>query len=71
MIITKKDFCLHVEDEHIGNDMSIIDNVLAACDEFNIDPEMVEPLINRSIKEKMHQEYIKLNYIKAENTVII
>lgn len=71
MIITKKDFCLHVEEQFCNNKMSMIDTVLSACIEYNIDPEMIEPLINRSLKEKMEAEFIDLNYLKAESNVII
>ena len=71
MIITKKDFCLHVEEQFATNNMSMIDNVLIACDEYSVDPELAEPLINRSVREKMRNEYVKLNYLKSENTVIV
>ena len=73
MIITKKDFCMHVEEEYAEpeNTTSLIDTVLSACIQFNVDPEMVEPLINRSLKEKMKIEFIGLNYLKAETTVIV
>lgn len=67
MIVNKKDFCLYVEELHAGNMQGIIDNVLAACEEYNIDPEMVEPLINRSIKEKLEVEFAERNFLKASN----
>lgn len=71
MIVTKKDFCLYVEEQFANNSMSMVDTVLSACEEYNIDPEMVEPLINRSLKEKMEKDFINLNYLKAENTKVI
>jgi len=71
MILTKKDFCLHVEEEYSNNQMTMIDTVLASCEKYNIDPELVEPLINRSLKEKMEVEFIDLNYIKSESNTII
>ena len=58
MIVTKKDFCLYIEELNASNKQSMIDNVLDACEEYNIDPSMIEPLINRSIKEKLELEFI-------------
>lgn len=71
MIVTKKDFCGHVEEQFASNSMTMIDTVLYVCGEYNIDPELVEPLVNRSLKEKMQKEYINLNYLKPENTSVI
>ena len=71
MIITKKDFCNHVEKEYADNEnTTIIDTILEACVKFNIDPEMIEPLVNRSLKDKMKVEFIDLNYLKSENTIV-
>ena len=71
MIITKKDFCLYLEDEFIESDKSMIETILAACEKYTIEPDLVEPLINRQIKEKLEQEFIDLNYLKTENFKII
>jgi hypothetical protein len=71
MIVTQKDFCLFIEKNYAKGELSIIDSVLHACGRFNVDPAMIEPLINRSVKEKIKREYIKLNYLKEENNVIV
>jgi len=71
MIITKKDFCNHVETNFATNTMTMIDTMLDACEEFNLDPDMVESLVNRSLKEKMKIEFINLNYLKQESAVIL
>jgi len=71
MIISQKDFCLYVEEQFANNDMSMIDTVLGACAKYNIDPELVEPLINRSVREKMEIEFIELNYLRAETGKVI
>lgn len=71
MIVNKKDFCQYVEELHASNMQGMIDNVIAACEEYNIDPELVEPLINRSIREKLEVEFISLNYLKAQNHAVI
>ena len=71
MILTKKDFSLYIEDEFAKNDMNMVETVLQACEDYNVDPEMVEPLINRSVKEKMYNNFVDLNFIKRESKVII
>lgn len=71
MIITKKDFCNYVEKHYADNtNTTMIDTILEACIQFNVDPEMVEPLVNRSLKDKMKVEFIELNYLKSENTIV-
>ena len=62
---------MHVEDDFATTKHSMIESVLTACDEYNIDPIMIDPLINRSLKEKLKVEYISLNFIKQENNVIV
>ena len=71
MIITKKDFCLYLEDKFIESDKSMIEIVLEACEKYTIDADLVEPLINRQIKEKLEQEFIDLNYLKTENFKVV
>lgn len=71
MIVTQKDFCLYVEEQYANNSMTMIETVLSACVKYNVDPEMVEPLINRSLKEKMEIEFINLNYLDADSVAVI
>jgi hypothetical protein len=70
MVITPKDFIDFVEETFATTDLNMIDSVLLACSTFNVDPEMVEPFINRSIKEKIRVDYVKLNYLKETNNII-
>ena len=71
MILIKKDFSLYIEECLLENDEGIIDNVLRACEKYNIDPEMIEPLINRSIKEKLEVAYTKLHYLNDKRLYVI
>ena len=71
MIIDKKNFCIYIEDQYVTNKKTMIDTVLDACAEFNVDPSMANNLINRSVREKLKKEFISLNYLKAESTVIV
>jgi len=71
MIISKKDFCIYVEELNSENEMSIIDNVLQACDDHNIDPLYVGPLVNRSLREKLSLEFADINLLKLEQNFVI
>lgn len=71
MIVTRKEFCMYVEEEFINNELNMVDTVIEACTTFNVDPIMIEPLVNRSIKEKLEMDFINLNYIKAQNHEVI
>jgi hypothetical protein len=71
MIISKKDFCAYIEELNADNELSIIDNVLQACMDHNIDPLFVGPLINRSIKEKLEIEFSDINLLKINRNFVI
>lgn len=82
MVITKEDFCHKIEKkwseiqlsqklcESQLEDMSFIDCVLLVCKENLIEPEMVNSLVNRSVREKIEVEAKKKNLLKSKNTTI-
>ena len=70
MIINKKEFCSFIEDKFAVEGSSIIYCVLDACEEFSIDPELVQPLINRQIKEKLEIEFVSMNYLEKRNVSV-
>ena len=62
--------CYEIETRFADNDdLTMIDSVLEVCDSHHIDPEMVGPIINRSIKEKIYVEAQSKNYFPKENTL--
>jgi len=71
MIISKKDFCVYVEELNSKNEMSIVDNMLQACEDYNIDPLYVGPLVNRSLREKLSIEFANINLLKLEQNFVI
>jgi len=69
MIIDKQEFCEKIEHRYANclvNENSIIDIVVDVCSEYNIDPELAKPLLNRSLIEKIEHEAIKFNMIKTK-----
>jgi len=65
MIIDSETFCIEVEKLYAHHEMSIFESIFLICDRYNIDYEFVGPLVNRSIKEKLEREAIKLNLMES------
>jgi len=64
MIITPSKFALLIEDYVKDKKMSYMEAVVLYCEENNIDPSNVKPLINKHLKEKIAYEAQSLNMLK-------
>jgi hypothetical protein len=64
MIITPSKFALLIEDYVKDKKMSYMEAVVLYCEENNIDPGSVKPLINKHLKEKIAYEAQSLNMLK-------
>ena len=64
MIITPSKFALLIEDYVKDKKMSYMEAVVLYCEENNIDPSSVKPLINKHLKEKIAYEAQSLNMLK-------
>ena len=64
MIITPSKFALLIEDYVRDKKMSYMEAVVLYCEENNIDPSSVKPLINKHLKEKIAYEAQSLNMLK-------
>lgn len=67
MIIEPEIFCREVENLHAHHGFSMFDAVFQTCDNYGVDYSLVGPLVNRSIKEKIKKEAIKMNLLKQES----
>jgi hypothetical protein len=65
MILKKEEFSMWVENSKIATKESYIDNVLLACERFNVEIELVQPLLTDQIVLKIRAEAIKRNIIKS------
>ena len=69
MILSKSEFCMYVEEEYLNSEKkSMIDTILDICEKYNIDPEYINPLINKSIRDKLEVEYRALHMLKGDAT---
>jgi hypothetical protein len=60
------EFSLYIEERVNSTDLSYMDAILEYVDEADIDIEAVKPLINKSLKEKIHNEAVEKNYFKSK-----
>lgn len=67
MIIDPEQFCKEVEHLHAHNEVGMFEAVFSICDNHGVDYEMVGPLVNRSIKEKIKFEAIRMNLLKTDS----
>ena len=70
-MIVDKTICEEIEEEYAYNEKTMLDVVIDICERHNIDLELCKPLINRSIKEKLRLDFVKLNYLKENNNIIV
>ena len=64
MIITPSKFALLIEGYVKDKQMNYMDAVVLYCEENNIDPGSVKPLVNKHLKEKIAYEAQSLNMLK-------
>ena len=61
---TANDFSLWVEGEHRDLKMSRMDIIIRYCEDRDIDIEVVAPLINKVLKERIREEAESANMMK-------
>ena len=64
MIVTPSKFALLIENIVKDKKVSYMEAVVLYCEENNIDPGSVKPLINKHLKEKIAYEAQSLNMLK-------
>jgi hypothetical protein len=63
---TDSEFSQAIEFSAMENGETIIDTLLAYCDEHDIDEELITKLLTQSIKEKIKEEAIELRLMDSE-----
>ena len=59
-----KIFSIHIETIASEKNISCLDAILEYCKTNYLDPEEVKSLITTSLKEKLKNNFIEMNYIK-------
>ena len=69
--MNSKKFAMNIESIVKEKKIPYMDAVVKFCEENDIDPATVGPLINKSLKEKIQLEAEKLNLIERSSTATL
>lgn len=65
------DFSIYIEKRAMASQATLVETILAFCEENGSEPEDVKSLISKPLKDKLEVEYQTLNYIKKTPTLDI
>lgn len=63
------DFSLYIETRAKAEGESLIDTLIAFCDEYNIDVSRIKNLISKSLYDKLRNEFVEKGMIQEEETL--
>ena len=70
-LMTPKKFSISIEKTVQESGISYMDALLDYCDKYQLEPEMIKPLITKSVKEKVEVDARNLNYLPKVATLPI
>jgi hypothetical protein len=63
-------FSMFIEERAIREGMTLVDTIIAYCEEKDIDVEVSAKLVTKSLKEKLAVEFEELNMMRREHGVL-
>lgn len=69
--MNSKKFSLIVEDIVKKKKITYMDAVISYCEDNDIDPSSIGPLVNKSLKEKIKEEAQELNLVEKSSTAVL
>lgn len=63
------DFSLYIENRAREDGESLIDTLIAFCDEYNLDIVRIKNLISKSLFDKLKQEFVDRGMIQESETI--
>lgn len=63
---TATEFSIFIEEKAIKDGESLMDTIIAYCDDKDIDVEVVAKLVTKSLKEKIRVEAVAANLMRQE-----
>ena len=70
-LMTPKKFSISIEKTVQESGISYMDALLDYCDKYQLEPEMIKPLITKSLKEKVEVDARNLNFLPKVATLPI
>lgn len=67
---TATEFSIFIEQRAITDGQSLMDTIIAYCDEKDIEIDSVGKMISKSLKEKIRVEAVDLNMMRQEEGVL-
>lgn len=68
---SSNEFSMHIEKMAVERRMSHLDAVLKFCEEHFLEPDEIASKINKSLKEKIENDFRELNYLPKTATLDI
>lgn len=63
---TANEFSIHIEQLAVEKGLTYLDAVLHFCEQHLLEPDEVSSKINKSLKEKIEQNFRDLNYLPRQ-----
>jgi len=70
-LMNSKKFSLIIEGIVKEKKITYMDAVISYCENNDIDPSSIGPLVNKSLKEKIKEEAEKLNLVEKSSTAVL
>lgn len=65
------EFSIYIEKRAQASQITLVESILAFCEENGSEPEDVKNLISKPLKDKLEVEYQNMNYLKKTPTLDI
>ena len=66
---TPTEFSMYIEEYAVNNEMSYLDAILEYCENHMLEPTDIATKITKSLRNKLEQNYIDLNYLPKHPTI--
>jgi len=70
-LMNSKKFSLLIEDIVKKKKITYMDAIISYCEDNDIDPSSIGPLVNKSLKEKVKIEAENLNLVEKSSTAVL
>jgi len=71
MFESASEFSLFIETTANENGIGVVEALLQYCEENYIEPEEVQKLINKSLKDKLELNFVDMNYLPKNSSLDI
>jgi len=66
---TPTEFSMYIETYAINNEVSYLEAIMEYCEDHMLEPTDIATKITKSLKNKLEQDYVDLNYLPRQPTL--